>query len=165
MGSGCFIYPDPAQGCRTQSVDHEIVEGVLKCSAPTPGPPWEKGSIREHYYYDPAQGQGTGGALFLFIACCSFHYAHIWIKSGISIHWRYVVTSKKSSNPFFSLGNYLFYIIRAQHVLSSRNYTFGVDRFAEGIWLHRKSRQIRFLLGNYLFYIIRAQHGLSFHLI
>ena len=47
--------------------------------------------------------------------------------------------------------------------------TYGVNqdfRFAEGIWLHRKSRQIQFfLIGNELFDIIRAQYVVSYHLI
>jgi len=29
------------------------------------------------------------------------HNAHIWSKSGISICWRHLVTSKESSNPIF----------------------------------------------------------------
>ena len=44
--------------------------------------------------------------------------------------------------------------------------THGVDqafRFVVGIWLHRKSRQIRFFFGKGLFYILRAQHDLSYH--
>ena len=32
---------------------------------------------------------------------CSFHYAYKWRKSGISICWRHLVTSKESSNPIF----------------------------------------------------------------
>ena len=46
--------------------------------------------------------------------------------------------------------------------------TYGVNkefRFVEGIWLQRKSRQIRFFFGNDLFYIIRAQHVVGYHLI
>ena len=46
--------------------------------------------------------------------------------------------------------------------------TYGVNqefRFGEGIWLHRKSRQIGFFFGKDLFYIIRAEHVLSYHLI
>ena len=47
--------------------------------------------------------------------------------------------------------------------------TYGVNqefRFVEGIWLHRKSSQIRFFfLWNYLFYIKRAQRVLRYHLI
>ena len=31
----------------------------------------------------------------------SFDYAHTWSKSGISICWRHLVTSKDSSNPIF----------------------------------------------------------------
>ena len=31
---------------------------------------------------------------------------------------RHFVTSNESTNPIFSLGNYLFYIIRVQHILS-----------------------------------------------
>ena len=42
------------------------------------------------------------------------------------------------------------------------NQTF---RFVEGIWLQRKSRQIRFFVGKVLIYFIRAQHVLSYHLI
>ena len=33
---------------------------------------------------------------------CSFHFAHIWSKLGISICLRHLVSSKESSNPFFS---------------------------------------------------------------
>ena len=47
--------------------------------------------------------------------------------------------------------------------------THGVNqafRFVEGIWLHRKSRQIRFFLsGKDLVFIIRAQREMSNHLI
>ena len=32
---------------------------------------------------------------------CYDHYAHIWSRSGVSNCWRHLVTSKKSSNPFF----------------------------------------------------------------
>ena len=49
---------------------------------------------------------------------CSFHYAHIRSKSGIFSCWRHLDTSKESSDPIFSLGKDIFYIIRAHHVLS-----------------------------------------------
>ena len=39
---------------------------------------------------------------------CSFHYAHTWSKSGFSICWRHLVTSKKSSNPIFFRKKTLF---------------------------------------------------------
>ena len=42
--------------------------------------------------------------------------------------------------------------------------THGVNqafRFVEGIWLHRKSRQIRFFFKKDLVYIIRAQREMS----
>ena len=45
--------------------------------------------------------------------------------------------------------------------------TYGVNQafqFVKGIWLHRKSRQIRFFSEKDLFYIIRAHHALSYHL-
>ena len=46
---------------------------------------------------------------------------------------------------------------------------YGVNqafRFDEGIWLHRKSRQIRFFFSEKdLVYIIRAQHEMSNHLL
>ena len=32
---------------------------------------------------------------------CSLRYAHTWSKSGISICWRHLVTSKESSNSIF----------------------------------------------------------------
>ena len=38
-------------------------------------------------------------------------------------------------------------------------------RFVEGIWLHRKSHQIRFFSEKDLFDIIRAQREMSNHLI
>ena len=41
---------------------------------------------------------------------CSFHYAHICSKPGISICLRHLVTSIESSNPIFFPGNDLFYI-------------------------------------------------------
>ena len=46
--------------------------------------------------------------------------------------------------------------------------THGVNqafRFVEGIWLHRKSRQIRFFSEKDLVFIIRAQREMSNHLI
>ena len=47
--------------------------------------------------------------------------------------------------------------------------TCGVNqafRCVEGIWLHRKSRQVRFFfLGKDIFHIMRAKHVLSYHLI
>ena len=47
--------------------------------------------------------------------------------------------------------------------------THGVDqafRFVEGIWLHRKSHQIRFFLSEKdLVHIIRGQRAMSNHLI
>ena len=40
--------------------------------------------------------------LFRFILDgCSFYYAQIWSKSGISIWWRHLVTSKELSNLIF----------------------------------------------------------------
>ena len=53
---------------------------------------------------------------------CSFHYFRIWSKSGISICSRHLVTSKESLNPGFFLRKDLFYIERAQHVLSYHLY-------------------------------------------
>ena len=50
---------------------------------------------------------------------CSFHYAHTWSKSGISICWRHLVTSKESSNPIFFSEKDLVYIIRAQREMSN----------------------------------------------
>ena len=46
--------------------------------------------------------------------------------------------------------------------------TYGVNqefRFDRGIWLHRKSHQIRFFSEEDLVYIIRAQRKMSNHLI
>ena len=47
--------------------------------------------------------------------------------------------------------------------------TYGVNqeiRFDEGIWLHRKSGQIRFFFSeNTFFYIMRAQRVLSNHFV
>ena len=47
--------------------------------------------------------------------------------------------------------------------------THGVNqafRFVEGIWLHRKSHQIRFFLSEKdIVYILRAQREMSNHLI
>ena len=46
--------------------------------------------------------------------------------------------------------------------------THGVNqafRLVEGIWLHRKSHQIRFFSEEDLVYIIRAQRKMSNHLI
>ena len=57
------------------------------------------------------------GMVFI-IDGCSFLYAYTLSKSGISNCWRHLVTSKESSNLIFFLGNSLFYIIRAHHVLS-----------------------------------------------
>ena len=39
--------------------------------------------------------------MVFILDCCSFHYAHIWSKSGISICWWHLVTSKESSHPIF----------------------------------------------------------------
>ena len=39
---------------------------------------------------------------------CSFRYAHIWSKSGISICQKHLVPSKESSNPIFFFGKDLF---------------------------------------------------------
>ena len=38
------------------------------------------------------------------VAHFTMHNAHIWCKSGISICWRHLVTSKESSNPIFFFG-------------------------------------------------------------
>ena len=48
---------------------------------------------------------------------CSFCYAHIWSKSGISICWKHLVTSKESSNSIlfptcFELPFYLSTMIK-----------------------------------------------------
>ena len=40
---------------------------------------------------------------------CSFHYAHIWSKSGISICLRHFVASKESSNLREKIVKDLFY--------------------------------------------------------
>ena len=42
--------------------------------------------------------------IVLIIDGCSFHDAHTWNKSGISICWRHLVTSIESSNPIFLFG-------------------------------------------------------------
>ena len=57
-----------------------------------------------------APNQGTMLHVMVFILDgCSFHYAHTWSKTGFSICWRNLVTSKESSNPiFFSRKNTLF---------------------------------------------------------
>ena len=48
-------------------------------------------------------------AIMVFILDgCSFYYAHVWSKSGISIWRRHLVTSKEWSNPIFFLRKYLF---------------------------------------------------------
>ena len=44
--------------------------------------------------------------VFILLDGCSVYYAHIWSKSGLSISWRHLVTSKEWSNPIFS-GKYL----------------------------------------------------------
>ena len=49
---------------------------------------------------------------------CSFHYAHTGSKSGISICWRHLVTSKESLNPIFSEKNLVF-IIRVQREMNN----------------------------------------------
>ena len=37
----------------------------------------------------------------LILDGCSFDYAHTWSKSGFSICWRHLITSKESSNPIY----------------------------------------------------------------
>ena len=41
----------------------------------------------------------NANAMVFILDGCSFHYAHTWSKSGISICLRHSVTSKESSNP------------------------------------------------------------------
>ena len=44
---------------------------------------------------------------------CSFHYSNIWSKSGISICWKRLLTSKESSNPiYFSKKTYFTSYVR-----------------------------------------------------
>ena len=44
---------------------------------------------------------------------CSFHYEHIWSKSGISICWLHSITSEDTSNPiFFSEKTYFTSYVR-----------------------------------------------------
>ena len=43
---------------------------------------------------------------------CSFHYAHTWSKSGISICRRHLIPSKESSNSFFSEKTYFTSYVR-----------------------------------------------------
>ena len=40
-------------------------------------------------------------SMVFIIDGCSFHSAHTWSESGISICWRHLVTSKESSSPIF----------------------------------------------------------------
>ena len=47
-------------------------------------------------------------SMVFIIDGCSFHYAHTWSNSGISICWRHLVTSKESSNPIFFRKKTLF---------------------------------------------------------
>ena len=50
---------------------------------------------------------------------------------------------------------FLYYMVAH---LTMRTHGGNQDfRFVEGIWLHRKIRQIRFFFGKHLVYIIRAQ--------
>ena len=42
-----------------------------------------------------------GSLMVCRLDCCSFDYAHTWSKSGFSICWRHLVTSKESSNRVF----------------------------------------------------------------
>ena len=44
------------------------------------------------------------GIMVLILDGSSEHSAHIWSKSGISICWKHLVTSKESSNPIFFFG-------------------------------------------------------------
>ena len=46
---------------------------------------------------------------FFILDGCSFYYAHIWSKSGISICWRHLVTSEESSNQIFFRGKKTFF--------------------------------------------------------
>ena len=39
--------------------------------------------------------------MVFILDACSFHYAHIWSKYGISICWRHLFTSKETSYPIF----------------------------------------------------------------
>ena len=58
-------------------------------------------------------------SMVLILDGCSFHYAHTWSKSGFSICWRHLVTSKESSNPIFFSEKDLVFIIRAQREMSN----------------------------------------------
>ena len=46
--------------------------------------------------------------LFFIRDGCSFHYANIWSKSGMSICWRHLVRSKESSNAKNNFGKGIF---------------------------------------------------------
>ena len=53
------------------------------------------------FYFYLGLIQTTFDVVVFIIDGCSFHYAHTWSKSGISICWRHLVTSKVSSNSIF----------------------------------------------------------------
>jgi len=55
---------------------------------------------------------------FILDGCPFYIYAHIWNKSSISICWMHLIRSKESSNAKNNFGKGLFFVIRAQHVLS-----------------------------------------------
>ena len=46
--------------------------------------------------------------VFKLEGCCSFTYAHIWSKSGMSICWMHFVTSKESSNLISSRNRHIW---------------------------------------------------------
>ena len=81
--------------------------------------------------------------VFIF-DCCSFHYAHVWSKPGISICWRHSVTSKKSSNSNkFSKNTYftsnvrnMFWatILYKQHAADARRGAAPDDRRPHGTY-------------------------------
>ena len=66
------------------------------------------------------RGRAVRGTSMVFILDgCSFDYAHTWSKSGISICWRHLVTSKESSNPILFSEKDLVFIIRAQREMGN----------------------------------------------
>ena len=73
----------------------------------------------------------------------------------------------RSQEPFHCLYFpmvFLYYMVA--HFTVRTYWVNQAFRFVEGIWLHRKSRQIRFFFSEKdLFYIIHAQREMSNHLI
>ena len=114
--------------------------------------------ILQYDMYAPGVHKASelGNIMVSILDGCSFHYAHTWSKSDMSIYWRHVVTSKESSNSiFFEKSPCLHHTCATWNEQPSNIKTMVTTLFFSS--LHHTSRLLHFLAS-----VCRTQHLWTF---